>query len=204
MMKSKLLLTAVAAALLCTANVETVWAQADSTRVQTETLRVRTTTRVQTDTLYGEAGLQSYREGESENNAKTADTGSSLRFGVQGGYFLDQKNPYLGVHVKHGLVSNFVLNAPNVEYALRDEGTFFTVNADLQYVLPSRSSVNFWFGAGLGLARLSFEDSGSDTNFGINLLSGVNLKGAGVVPFLRLKAMVFGNSEIVLGGGVTF
>lgn len=201
MMKIKILL-AVLVATLYAATVETTWAQTDSTRVQIETLRVRTTTRVQTDTLYGEAGLQSYREGEID--AKTADTGSSLRFGVQGGYFLDQKKPYLGVHAKHGLVSNFVLNAPNVEYALRDEGTFLTVNADLQYVLPSLSSVNFWFGAGLGLARLSYENIGSDTNFGINLLSGVNLKGAGVVPFLRLKAMLFGNSEIALGGGVTF
>lgn len=189
---------------LCAANVKTVWAQADSTRVQTETFRVKTTTRVQSDTLYGETGLQSYREEKANANAKTAESGSSLRFGVQGGFFLDQKNPYLGVHFKHGFFSNFILNAPNVEYALRDNGTFFTVNGDLQYVLPSRSNVNFWFGAGLGVARLSFENSGSDTNFGINLLSGVNLKGAGVVPFLRLKVMMFENSEIAFGGGVTF
>ena len=187
---------------LCAANVKTVCAQADSTRVETETLRVRTTTRVQTDTLYGEAGSQSYRNGEIE--AKTTEKGSSLRFGVQGGYFLDQKNPYMGVHFKHGLVSNLLLSAPNVEYAFRDNGTFLTVNADLQYLLPSRSSVNFWFGTGLGVSRLSYENIGSDTNFGINLLSGVNLKGAGVVPFLRLKAMLFGNSELALGGGVTF
>jgi hypothetical protein len=110
----------------------------------------------------------------------------------------------LGVHFKHGLFSNFVLSAPNVEYALRDKGTFLTVNADVQYVLPSRSSMNFWLGAGLGVARYSFEDSAKDTDFGVNLLSGVNLKGAGVVPFLRLKAMLFGTSEIALGGGVTF
>jgi len=201
MMKNKVWMAALVVT-LCAANVKTVWAQSDSTRVQTETLLVTTTTRVQTDTLRGEAGSQSHQNGEIE--AKTAGTGSALRFGVQGGYFLDQKSPYLGVHFKHGLPSNFLLSAPNVEYAFRDNGTFFTVNADVQYVLPSRSNVNFWFGAGLGVARLSFEDSAKDTDFGVNLLSGVNLKGAGVVPFLRLKAMLFGTSEIALGGGVTF
>lgn len=201
MMKNKILLAALAVA-LCAATVKTVWAQSDSTRVQTETLLVKTTTRVQTDTLRGKANVQGYRNGEV--HAKTAGTNSALRFGVQGGYFLDQKNPYLGVHFKHGLFSNLLLNAPNVEYAVRDNGSFYTVNADLQYVLPSRSSVNFWFGAGLGLARLAFEGSGNDTNVGVNLVSGVNLKGAGVVPFLRLKAMLFGTSEVALGGGVTF
>ena len=200
-MKNKILVAALAVT-LGVANVKTIWAQSDSTRVHTETLLVRTTTRVQTDTLRGKAGLQNYRD--DEVNAKTAGTNSALRFGVQGGYFLDQKNPYLGVHFKHGLFSNLLLSAPNVEYAVRNNGSFYTVNADLQYVLPSRSSVNFWFGAGLGLARFAFENSGSDTNFGVNLSSGVNLKGVGVVPFLRLKVMLFGTSEVALGGGVTF
>lgn len=200
-MKNKVLMTALVVT-LCAANVKTVRAQSDSTRIQTETFQVTTTTRVQTDTVSVEANLKSDQNGEID--AKTTGNGSALRFGVEGGYFVDQKNPYLGVHFKHGLFSNFVLSAPNVEYAMRDNGTFFTVNADLQYVLPSRSRVNFWFGAGLGAARLSLEDSGNDTSFGVNLVSGVNLKGAGVVPFLRLKAMLFETSEIAIGGGVTF
>jgi hypothetical protein len=200
MMKNKVLMAALVVT-LCAANVKTVRAQSDSTRVKTETFQVTTTTRVQIDTV-GEANLKSAQNGEID--AKTTGNGSSLRFGVQGGYFVDQKNPYLGVHFKHGLFSNFLLSAPNVEYAMRDNGTFFTVNADLHYVLPSRSSMNFWFGAGLGVARLSLEDRGNDTSFGVNLVSGVNLKGVGVVPFLRLKAMLFETSEIAIGGGVTF
>jgi hypothetical protein len=201
MMKNKVLMAALVVT-LCAANVKTVRAQSDSTRTQTETFQVTTTTRVQTDTVSVEANLKNDQNGEID--AKTTDNGSSLRFGVEGGYFVDQKNPYLGVHFKHGLFSNFLLSAPNVEYAFRDNGTFFTVNADVHYVLPSRRTVNFWFGAGLGVTRLSFEDSGKDTDFGISLLSGVNLKDSGVVPFLRLKVMLFGTSEIAIGGGVTF
>lgn len=198
MTKSKILIIALAVTLPAI-DVETAWAQSGSTWVQTKAHQGRTMTKAATPGNM--AGLQSVQDWSGGNSA---DKGPALRFGVQGGFFLDQKNPYLGIHFKHSLVSNFVLIAPSVEYALRGNGTFFTVSADAQYLLPSRSNVNFWFGAGLSMARLTFEEKGNDTSFGINLLSGVNFKGSKVVPFVGIKMMLYKNSEIAIGGGVTF
>lgn len=199
MTNSNTLLIALAVT-LSAINVETAWAQPGSTWVQTEAQQGRTMT-TKAARPGGMVGLQSVHDWSDVNSA---DKGPALRFGVQGGFFLDQKKPYLGIHFKHSLVSNFVLIAPSVEYALRGNGTFFTVNADAQYILPSRSDVNFWFGAGVGMARLTYAENGNATNFGINLLSGVNFNGLKVVPFVGIRVMLYKDSEIAIGGGVTF
>ena len=86
---------------------------------------------------------------------------------------------------------------------LVDQGSLFTINADFHYDLPSRSSTIFWLGGGLGISRFSFEDF-SNTDTGLNLLMGASFSRRPVIPFIQVKVMVMDDTQLVLGGGLTF
>lgn len=127
---------------------------------------------------------------------------AQTRFGVRGGYYLDQDEPFVGAHVVHKIQRGWMFN-PNFEYILVERGTLFTINADLHYDLPSRSTTIFWLGGGLGISHFSVDDF-NNTDTGLNLLMGASFGRRGAIPFLQVKVRVDDGSELVLGGGVTF
>lgn len=80
---------------------------------------------------------------------------AQTRFGIRGGVYLDQDDPFLGAHFVHMIQRHWVFN-PNFEYVLVDRGSFYTINADFHFAAPaSRTmrnssthySANFIFGA---------------------------------------------------------
>lgn len=127
---------------------------------------------------------------------------AQTRFGVRGGYYLDQDEPFLGAHLVHKIQRGWMFN-PNFEYILVERGSLFTINADLHYDLPSRSTTIFWLGGGLGISHFSVEDF-NNTDTGLNLLMGASFGRRGAIPFVQVKVRVDDGSQLVLGGGVTF
>jgi len=127
---------------------------------------------------------------------------AQTRFGVRGGVYLDQDDPFVGAHFVHKIQRAWVFN-PNFEYVLVDRGSMFTINADIHYDLPSRSSTIFWLGGGLGISHFSVRDF-NNTDTGLNLLMGASFGRRSAVPFVQVKVMVRDESQLVLGGGITF
>ena len=127
---------------------------------------------------------------------------AQTRFGVRGGFYLDQDEPFVGAHVVHKIQRGWMFN-PNFEYVLVERGSLFTINADLHYDLPSRSATIFWLGGGLGISHFS-EQNFNNTDTGLNLLMGASFGRRGAIPFVQVKVRVEDDSQLVLGGGVTF
>jgi len=127
---------------------------------------------------------------------------AQTRFGVRGGVYLDQDDPFVGAHVVHKIQRGWMFN-PNFEYVLVDRGSLFTINADLHYDLPSRSATIFWLGGGLGISHFSERDF-NNTDTGLNLLMGASFGRRGAIPFVQVKVKIEDDSQLVLGGGVTF
>jgi hypothetical protein len=131
---------------------------------------------------------------------------AQTRFGVRGGVYLDQDDPFVGAHFMHPIQRRWMFN-PNFEYVLleRDRGAMFTINADIHYDLPSppRSSTIFWLGGGLGISHFSLEEVNL-TDTGLNLLMGASFGRRGTVPFVQVKVLVMDESQLILGGGITF
>jgi hypothetical protein len=138
--------------------------------------------------------------------ASFGSANAQTRFGVRGGIYLDQDDPFVGAHFVHKIQRHWVFN-PNFEYVLldRERASLFTINADIHYDLPSssRSSTTFWLGGGLGISHFSLEEA-KNTDTGLNLLMGASFGRRGAIPFLQIKVMVEDESQLVLGGGITF
>ncbi len=127
---------------------------------------------------------------------------AQTHFGVRGGAYMEQDDAFVGVHAVSNLARRWVFN-PNFEYVLVDRGSFFTINADFHYDLPSRSSTVFWLGGGLGISHASFRDVGT-TDTGLNLLVGASFGRRPAYPFIQAKVTFFDDNALVLGGGITF
>jgi len=127
---------------------------------------------------------------------------AQTRFGVRGGFYLDRDEPFVGAHLVHKIQRGWMFN-PNFEYVLVEPGSLFTINADLQYDLPSRSNATFWLGGGLGISHFSLEAL-KNTDTGLNLSMGVRFGRQPATPFLQVKVIMLDEAQLVLGGGVTF
>jgi hypothetical protein len=126
-----------------------------------------------------------------------------MRFGFQGGLYLDKTDFFVGAHFRHHLTNDLFLSAPSFDYLfVEGDASFLSVNADLHYIVPFQSR-RFWIGTGMGVGRFSSNASG-DTDFLINLLSGVDFDFGPLTPFLQIKAVLFDDSQLVFSGGLTF
>jgi opacity protein-like surface antigen len=88
---------------------------------------------------------------------------------------------------------------------------FYELNANLAYTVPS-GGVRPYFGAGAGIARVSFDDNffnDSDTELGFNLLGGLKFGYGGVNPFAEFRYVIYSGDETfenrwVISGGILF
>ncbi len=127
---------------------------------------------------------------------------AQTHFGVRGGVYMDQDEGFVGAHLLAPIQRNWVFT-PNFEYVFVEPGSLFTINADLHYDFPSRSNAIFYLGGGLGISHFSFEDF-DNTDAGLNVLTGVSFSRRPVIPFIQAKVLIGDNTQLILGGGLTF
>jgi hypothetical protein len=127
---------------------------------------------------------------------------AQTHFGVRGGFYMDQDRGFVGAHLLNKIQRNWMFT-PNFEYVFVEPGSFFTINTDLHYDLPSRSSTIFYLGGGLGISHFSYQDF-NNTDVGLNLLTGISFSRQPVIPFIQAKVMITDNTQLILGGGLTF
>ena len=127
---------------------------------------------------------------------------AQTHFGVRGGFYMDQDEGFVGAHLLSPIQRNWVI-MPNFEYVFIETGSYFTINADLHYDFPSRSNTIFYLGGGLGIGHFSYEGS-NNTEVGLNLLTGVSFSRRPVIPYIQAKVMIADDTQLILGGGLTF
>jgi hypothetical protein len=122
-----------------------------------------------------------------------------IDWGVRGGAYLDEPDPFLGVEALTRITSNWYFN-PNVEFVFADD-EFATVNADVHYDFAMTREHTAW--AGAGLAGI-FGKAGDSSDFGANLIFGVGRRWGNMLPYAQAKAIIADDNELVVGGGIRF
>jgi hypothetical protein len=117
-----------------------------------------------------------------------------LHFGPRVSYQFDLEKLGVGVQFSAPIVRHLEFY-PSFDYFI-DSGSFWNLNADLKYRIPSESVRWLYLGAGLNIAH-----GGGDTQAGLNLLAGIeSLKGR-VHPFgeFRFTANHGSTGQIAVG-----
>jgi len=126
-------------------------------------------------------------------------------FGVRGGYYTQEAQPFVGVELLAPIGHHLDAN-PNVEYIFGGGRTYMTFNMDFHYDFYNCCSGTFvWVGAGLGVLYRNPEGPGpSNTDVGANFLAGVGLNRGPVIPYFQVKLIAHGDTEAALTFGLRF
>ena len=128
-----------------------------------------------------------------------------LHFGPRLSYQFDLEE--LGLGVQLGVpIARHLEFYPSFDYFFVDPGTFWNLNADLKYRLPSPSVEWLYLGGGLNVAR---SQSGSPSNnsrtrAGLNLFVGFESLAGRVHPFGEFRFTASDGSTGQLAAGVNF
>ncbi len=68
---------------------------------------------------------------------------------------------------------------------------------------PRAATLFFYLGGGLGISHFSNEDF-DNTEAGLNLLTGISFSRRPVIPFIQAKVFIADDTQLILGGGLTF
>src|SRR5262245_28470732 len=131
--------------------------------------------------------------------AAQADTDVDLR----AGYYTDMEAFAVGGGLLTPVSNRWFFN-PNVEVAIEDEASMWSINGDFHYDFVESGNASFWLGAGPALLIADPDGGDSDTDFAVNAFAGIGALRGGVRPFGQLKGVLGDNSELVLEGGVRF
>ena len=129
--------------------------------------------------------------------AANGDVDVDLRAGV----YMDADAPAVGGGILMsvgGGYSGWYFN-PNIEFAFRDNDTEAALSGDFHYDFPTGNSISPYVGLG---PSILFTDN--DNDFALNVLGGIAGRRGEVRPFGQLKALIGGNDEIALMGGIRF
>src|SRR5262245_38631017 len=114
-----------------------------------------------------------------------ADVDVDLRAGV----YMDAEAFGVGAGLLSPLGSNWFFN-PNLEVAFGDDANLVSLNGDLHYDFTSTGSTSMWIGAGPALLMTDPDGGSSDTNLGLNLLTGIGGTRGSMRPFAQFKGVV--------------
>ncbi len=137
----------------------------------------------------------------SPAQARTTD------FGVRGGVYPDEEEPFLGAEALFGVgQGQRWFGNPNLEHVFVDSGDLTSVSFDFHYDFLEGEPYTFWAGAGPTLIHKDRSRPGDDDtmNAGVNMLVGLGARKGDVRPYGQLKVVLADDSEAVLGVGVRF
>lgn len=130
-------------------------------------------------------------------SARAVET--DLRMGV----FFDASRIGLGAGVLGAMNHDWNFN-PNLELVFGDHVNQVFMNGDFHYDFHHENGLTMWVGGGPALLFTNPEFGSSNTELGINLLTGVGGVSGSVRPYAQLKAILAGGSEVALAGGIHF
>jgi len=110
---------------------------------------------------------------------------AGVDFGLRGGVYTDQSDPFAGVELLAQIGSSRWYFNPNAEYVFVEYGDLVTANALIFRDRPPRRD---------------------DTDAGVNLLAGVGFKprGSSVRPYIQGKLILADETEGVIAFGIRF
>lgn len=133
-----------------------------------------------------------------------AQNKSDNHFGLRMGVYTDGGNLFLGGDYLTSINKDIDFD-PNVEYIFIDGGNFLTFNFDALYNFPHRENIYFWAGGGLGLLYVDPDRGDSNTDLGVNLITGLGFVTSGqLLPYFQAKLILSDNSNFVIGFGLRF
>jgi hypothetical protein len=137
--------------------------------------------------------------------AVAAPAAAEVKLGVRGGYYTDIDEPFAGVELLTRVANRVYFN-PNFEYVFVENATYFTLNGDFHYDLPTGNrDLYVWAGAGLGWSSFDPEGEGnSDNDLVANLLAGVGVNAGGLIPYVQAKLMVQEDTGFAIAVGLRF
>ena len=135
---------------------------------------------------------------------------ADIKPGVRAGTYFDPNKAAIGAEVLVNLndEQTWFFN-PNFEYVFLDRSDLWTFNFDVHYdLLPGHYPVYWWVGGGPAiLLRDPDNDSlNSDTDFGMNIFTGVGFKirGTSLVPYIQPKYTISDNDRFSVAFGLRF
>jgi hypothetical protein len=125
-----------------------------------------------------------------------------LHVGPRLSYQFDLKKLGIGAQLSVPLVRNLEFY-PSFDYFFVSNGSFWNLNADLKYRIPSESVHWLYLGAGLNIAR-SGSSGVHDTRAGVNLFAGAESLKGWVHPFAEFRFTANHGSTGQLAAGLNF
>jgi len=124
---------------------------------------------------------------------------------VRAGVFMDSDAIGVGAGILAPMSSDhrWFFN-PNLEIGFGDEENLVAMNGDFHYDFAQNRNLSVWMGAGPAVLVTDPEVGDSDTDVGLNLLTGLGGTTGNVRPFAQLKGVVANQSQVVLQGGIRF
>jgi hypothetical protein len=134
-----------------------------------------------------------------------APASAQTDFGVRGGAYLEDADPFVGLEVLTRMGSSDWFFNPNVEFVFADERDRITGNFDFHYDFRVTSDYYLWAGGGAAILYTDGDGGRDDeTDAGLNLLGGIGWRLSGMTPYAQLKVILSDDSEVVAAVGVRF
>jgi hypothetical protein len=138
------------------------------------------------------------------------DAQAEIKPGVRAGSYFDPNKAAIGGELLMNINDERTLFFnPNVEYVFLDRAGLWGFNFDVHYdLLRSDEPVYLWVGGGPAILHRDpdLERANSDTDFGVNMFTGVGfkLKGTSLVPYIQPKYTISDQNRFSLAFGVRF
>ena len=135
--------------------------------------------------------------------ASSSQSDAAVRGDLRVGLFTTGSDVTLGGGIITGIAPNLYIN-PMIEYVFVSGATSLFMSADGHYDFPIRNDAHVWLGGGLGVMYVSV-DNFSDTNVGLNLLTGAALgTRESVYPYFQIKGFLSKTTNVQLAIGLRF
>jgi hypothetical protein len=133
----------------------------------------------------------------------TSQSYAQVRGDLRVGLFTNGSDVTLGAGIIGGIAPNLYLN-PMIEYVFISGATSLFLSGDGHYDFQIRNDAHVWLGGGLGVLYVKV-NSFSDTNVGLNLLTGAAIgTRESVYPYFQLKGFFSKTTNAQLAIGLRF